>query len=79
MRLTFTNLQTDFLDNTGNPGSTDTTLLAFFARHLGVRYQDTLALLKGHKTELPPQTAATVLNQQYYHNPPGIVILKLLI
>jgi len=75
-RMTFTSLQTDFLDNTGNSGSTDTTLLAFFSRHLGVRYQDLLVELAGYKTEAPPQTAATVDGQQYYHNPPGILDIE---
>jgi len=75
-RLTYTGLWTDFRDNTGNPGSSDTTLQAFFDRHLGTRYQDLLAEFSNYKTEAPPQTAATVNNQQYYHNPPGIVEIE---
>jgi len=75
-RLTYTGLWTDFRDNTGNPGSSDTTLQAFFDRHLGTRYQDLLAEFSNYKTEAPPQTAATVNNQQYYHNPPGIVDIE---
>ena len=75
-RLTYTSLQTTFLDSTGNPGSTDTTLIAFFDRHLGIRYQDLLAELSNYKTELPPQTASTVNAQQNYHNPPGIVDIE---
>ena len=75
-RMTYTELETDFLDSTGNPGSTNTALIAFFKRHLGVRYQNLLSKLTSHKTELPPQTAATVVSQQYYHNPPGIVDIE---
>ena len=74
--MTYSSLLSDFLDNTGNPGSTDTTLIAFFDRHLGVRYQDLLAELSNYKTEAPPQTAATVDTQQYYHYPPGIVDIE---
>jgi len=76
MRLTYSNLLSDFLDNTQNPGSTDTTLIAFHDRHLGTRYQDLLAEFSNYKTEAPPQTAATVADQQYYHNPPGVVDIE---
>lgn len=76
MRLTYTSLLNDFLDNTGNPGSTDATLISFFQRHLGIRYQDLLAELSNFKTQSPPQTAATVAAQQYYHNPPGIIDIE---
>jgi hypothetical protein len=75
-RQTYTSLLNDFFDNSGNPGSTNTTLIAFFDRHLGARYQDLLAEFSNYKTEAPPQTAATVLNQQFYHNPPGIVDIE---
>lgn len=75
-RLTYTDIKNDFLDNSGNPGSTNTTLSNFFDRHLRTRYQDLLAEFSNYKTELPPQTAATVDNRQYYHNPPGIVDIE---
>ena len=74
--MTYTDIKNDFLDNTGNPGSTNTTLGSFFDRHLNTRYQDLLSEFSNYKTELPPQTAATVLNQQYYHNPPGIIDIE---
>lgn len=76
MKLTYSDLKSDFLDSTGNPGSTDTTLIAFFDRHLGARYQDLLAEFSNFKTELPAQTAATKADQPGYHNPPGIVDIE---
>ena len=76
MKMTYSSLLSDFGDNTGNPGSTDATLVAFFKRHLGTRYQDLLAEFSNFKTEAPPQTAATVADQQFYHNPPGIVDIE---
>lgn len=75
-RQTFTSLQTEFLDSTGNPGSTDTTLLAYFSRHLGIRYQEDLARLSNYKTEAPIQTASTVASQAGYHNPPGLINIE---
>ena len=74
--MTYGSLLSDFLDNTGNPGSTDTTLIAFHDRHLGTRYQDLLAEFSNYKTEAPPQTAATVASQQFYHYPPGVVDIE---
>ena len=74
--MTYSSLLSDFLDSTGNPGSTDATLIAFFQRHLGTRYQELLAELAGYKTEAPPQTASTVASQAYYHYPPGIVDIE---
>src|SRR3990167_9340018 len=76
MRWTYTDLKTDFLDNTGNPGSTDTTLVAFFDRNLGPKYQLILAELADHKTQPPPKTASTVADQQYYHYPPDVVDIE---
>src|SRR3990167_5488148 len=75
MRMTYTSLQTDFLENTGNPGSTDTTLVAFFDRHLGPKYQLILSESTNHQTQ-KSQTASTVADQQYYHYPPGVVDLE---
>lgn len=72
-RLTYTSIKNDFLDNTGNPGSSDTTLIAFFDRHLATRYQDLQAELSNYKTQEPPTTASTIADQQFYHYPPGIV------
>ena len=75
MRWTYTDLKTDFLDNVGNPGSTDTTLVAFFDRHLGPKYQFILAELTNYQTQRT-QTASTVADQVYYHYPPGVVDIE---
>lgn len=75
MRQTFSSLQTDFLDATGNSGSTDATLLSFFTRALGNRYQLMLAELDNWVTQ-GQLTAATVATQQFYHNPSGIVNIE---
>lgn len=71
-RETYTSLKTHFGDLIGQPGFTDATLGSFFDRSLGQRYQLILAELPNHKTQPPPQTASTVADQQYYHNPPGV-------
>jgi len=76
LRWTYDNLKTDFLDNVGNPGSTDTTLVAFFDRHLGPKYQFILAELSNYQTQPPPKTDATVANQVYYHYPPDVVDIE---
>lgn len=76
MRLTYSLIKTQFLNNTGNPGSSDTTLGTFFDTQLGTRYQDLQAELASFKTQTPTQTAATVADQQYYHNPPGVVSIE---
>lgn len=72
-RLTYSDLWDDFRDSTGNPGSSDTTLKAFFDRHLATNYQDFQSRLSNYKTQAPPTTASTVADQQFYHYPPGIV------
>lgn len=72
MRLTYTDLLNDFLQNTGNlNNSSDTNLTNFFKRHLSSRYQLILSKLTNYTTERT-QTASTVASQQYYHTPPGI-------
>jgi len=76
MRWTYSDLRTQFVENTGNPGSTDTTLIAFFDRNLGPKYQLILAELANHKTQPPPQTASTVADQVYYHYPPDVVDIE---
>ena len=76
MRLTYTSLKDQFLDNIGNPGSTDTTLSNFFDRNLGPKYQLILAELTDHKTQPPPKTASTVADQVYYHYPPDVVDIE---
>lgn len=75
-RLTYSDIKSDFLDNTGNPGSSDTTLVAFFDRHLVVRYQDLQAEFSNYTTEKPPQTASTVNAQQFYSYPRGVTNIE---
>ena len=75
MRLTYTDLKNQFLDNTGNTGSTDTDILSFFKRSLGERYQLMLAEFADYQGQIA-KTASTVANQQYYAYPPGIVDIE---
>lgn len=49
--LTFTDLQTLFLQNTNQVGTTDTNVLGYFGTSLGTRYQLALAKLQNYKTE----------------------------
>lgn len=73
MRLTYTDLYNAFLQNTGNlNNSSDTNLVSFFKRHLSSRYQLVLSKLSNYATQ-QTQTASTVADQQYYHQPPGLV------
>lgn len=71
MRQTYTSLLTGFKVGTQNTGSSDTNLISFFQRSLTSRYQLIFANLKNHTTQ-QPRTASTVVDQQYYHYPPGI-------
>jgi len=75
-KLTYSDLWSDFRDNTGNPGSSDATLSAFFDRHLQARYDELLADFSNFTTQPPPQTATTSSSQQYYHKPPGVVEIE---
>lgn len=75
MRYTFSDLQTAFLQSSGNAGSTDTTLLDFFKRSLASRYQQAFSEITNRQT-IVTKTASTVVNQQYYHFPPGMVSLE---
>lgn len=72
MRLTYTNLQDQYLRNIGQPDSSDTNILADFKLHLGQRYQLILAKLQNYKTQ-KPKTASTVASQQYYYYPQATV------
>jgi hypothetical protein len=75
MRYTYTDLQNDFLDNIGQTGSTDANLIAFFNRKLSFRYQTALAFFTNPLTQVT-KTASTVINQQDYHKPVGIVDIE---
>jgi hypothetical protein len=72
MRLTYSSALAQFLDNTGNTGSTDANLIAFFGRQLQGRYQMAFSEIK-NKTTQTTFTGTTVVGQQYYHYPPGII------
>lgn len=64
-----------YLADTGNPGSTDATLLSVFKLRLAARYQTMLAQLGTYINE-KPKTATTVAAQQYYHFPAGIINIE---
>src|SRR3990167_1189098 len=76
MRLGYTDLKNQFLDNTGNSGSIDIIIGNFFDRNLGSKYQLILAELANHKTQPPAKTASTVADQVYYHYPPDVVDIE---
>jgi len=75
VKYTFSDLQTAFLQRSGNAGSIDTTLLDFFKRSLAARYQMAFSEVTNRQTYIT-KTASTVANQQYYHFPPGMVNLE---
>lgn len=75
MRLTYTDIQNQYLRNIGKAGSTDTTILSDLQLNLGQRYQLMLAKMGNYMTQIP-KTASTVVNQQYYHYPSGIVNIE---
>lgn len=60
--LTFTDLQTLFLQNTNQVGTTDTNVLGYFGTSLGTRYQLALAKLQNYKTETYETTFLTGMN-----------------
>lgn len=66
--LTYTTMKNMYLDGTGQSGSTDTKLINFFTRQLGVRYQLVLAELSIFKAQRST-TQDTEANTQYYNNP----------
>lgn len=73
--LSFSDIQTLYLADTGNTGSTDTNLLAYFKLRLGTRYKTMLALLGSYINE-KPKTATTVASQQFYHLPAGVINIE---
>ena len=60
--LTFTDLQTLFLQNTNQVGTTDTNVVGYFGTSLGTRYQLALAKLQNYKTETYETTFLTGMN-----------------
>src|SRR5258708_39610220 len=75
MRFTFTDLQNAFLQDTGNAGRPSATLLSWFQMKLAARYQQAFSEITNQTTQLT-KTAFTVINQQYYHIPPGVVDIE---
>lgn len=75
IRLTYSGLLNSFLDDTGNSGSTDSTLTAFFKRKLASRYQLVQSKLSNWLTQ-QQKTFSTVASQQYYHNPVGFMNIE---
>lgn len=73
MRLTYTDIQNQFLRNINYAGNTaDTNLIANFNYYLGTRYQMMLAKLRNYKTTTST-TFATIANTQYYPFPLGTI------
>lgn len=75
MKMSYSDLLSMYLADTGNPGSTDTTLISVFKLRLAARYQSMMSLLGSYINE-KPKTASTVASQQYYHLPAGVVNIE---
>lgn len=75
MKLTYTDLKSQYLRNIGQVGSTDSSILADFNINLAQRYQVVLAKLHDYMTQ-NQKTTTTVINQQYYHYPVGITRIE---
>ena len=75
MKMTYTDIKNQFLRNIGYPGSTDTNLLADFSNNLGQRYQMVMAKLANYMTQ-NTTTMETVIDQQYYDYPLGIMNIE---
>ncbi len=74
MRMTYTSMLNQYIRNIGIK-TTDPhyqNVLADFNSNLGYRYQMILAKMANYKTQAQ-LTATTVINQQYYSFPPGVV------
>lgn len=75
MRLTFSDLKSQYLRNIGMDGSTDSAILADFTANLGNRYQMILSRMKDYVTQ-KDITQETVAAQQYYNYPEGLVNIE---
>lgn len=73
MKLTYSMLLADFLANTGLESSV--AIIAFFNRALQTRYQDALSAFSSWKNQ-QTQSTTTVIGQQYYSYPPGVVNIE---
>lgn len=74
MRLTVADQFIMFRDATGNHGSTDASLKTFYLNSYTGRYQTAFAVINNRQTQ-KTMTGSTVVNQQFYHYPPGILDL----
>lgn len=74
MRLTYTDLSNQFARNIGKSSfsALESTIQSDFKSNLGQRYQLVYGILSNYQSVLT-QTATTVANQQYYHNPAGYI------
>lgn len=75
MKLTYSSILKDFLQNIGKVGSIDPTILNFFNTHLQTRYQEALAAFSSWKNQIAQQTT-TIIGQQYYSYPPGAITVE---
>lgn len=75
MRLTYTDIQNQYLRNIGKSGSTDTTIVSDFQLNMGQRYQMIMAKMANYMTQIS-KTASTVVNQAFYHYPVGVVSVE---
>lgn len=71
MRSTIADLWQNFQDDTGNHGSTDASLKAYFLSKLAWRYQVAFSEINNKMTQ-KVYTGSTVAGQQFYHYPPGV-------
>lgn len=72
MELSYSLILRDILQNIGLPNSSDAGVLNFIKQRLQTRYQDLLASFSSWRNQ-QTQTASTVIGQQYYHYPPGVI------
>lgn len=68
-------LKQQFLRNIGEAGSTDTDILSTFNINLGQRYQLMLSKMGDYMTQ-QTKTTTTVVDQQSYHYPVGVVNIE---
>lgn len=73
--LTYSDLLAAHLRGIGKNGSTDAVLITDFQINLGTRYQLALAKMTNYMTQIA-KTASTTIDQQFYHNPVGLVNIE---
>lgn len=75
MKMSFTDLENQFLRNVNFVGTSDPNILADFSQNLGNRYQLIQSKLANYITQ-NQITSSTVANQQYYDYPLGIMNIE---